>query len=212
MTERKPNKPTPIDIWKSIVERLSETPSPWNSHTDDKGGMCHWVFETLKELKSSRGIDIELDRIYYFFKKLQTMDYTPEIAEDAQLWMEIGDWTHKGSNPTVELSDFFPTEEQIESVRKRMNREITESRAAMSQWISVTERLPNEEESIDKVIVIIGNDIFSATFIHEENFFVAISPNGSGYRIEHTKQDGVDRYVTAWMPMPDLYVNNEVMQ
>jgi hypothetical protein len=83
--------------------------------------MHNWVFETLKELYMSRGIDIDLHRRYYFFKKLQTMDYTPEIAEGAQLWMEIGDWTHKGINPTVELSDFFPTEEQIESVRKRMN-------------------------------------------------------------------------------------------
>jgi phosphoribosylformylglycinamidine (FGAM) synthase-like amidotransferase family enzyme len=73
-------------------------------------------------------------------------------------------------------------------------------------WIPVTERLPNEEESKGKVIVTIDDDIFSATFNHEENFFVAIAPNGSGYRIEHTKQDGVDRYVTAWMPHPETYV------
>ena len=73
-------------------------------------------------------------------------------------------------------------------------------------WIPVTERLPNEEESKGKVIVTIDDDIFSATFNHEENFFVAIAPNGSGYRIEHSKQDGVDRYVTAWMPQPETYV------
>jgi len=76
-------------------------------------------------------------------------------------------------------------------------------------WIPVTERLPNEEESKGKFIVTIDDDIFSATFNHEENFFVAIAPNGSGYRIEHTKQDGVDRYVTAWMPQPEPYVNSK---
>ena len=117
-----PLRPLAIDAWRYFVTKSSVTPSPWNAETDEKKVMQHWVFETLYGLRWNRNVDVDRDSVRYFWRKLQTMNYTPDIAENAQLWMEIGDWSHKGNNPKVELSDFFPTADQIKSVRERINR------------------------------------------------------------------------------------------
>jgi len=40
------------------------------------------------------------------------MNYDVAQAERAEVWIKYGDWTFKGADPTLELSDFLPSEEQ----------------------------------------------------------------------------------------------------
>jgi len=47
---------------------------------------------------------------------LMEQQYTREQSVKANLWILRGDWMFKGSNPTLELSDFYPTAAQIESI------------------------------------------------------------------------------------------------
>lgn len=46
------------------------------------------------------------------FDELQRMDYDVRQAKRANAWMLHGDWRFKGADPTVELADFTPTDEQ----------------------------------------------------------------------------------------------------
>lgn len=84
--------------------------------------MWGWMQETLANLAMARKVSVEPERRDYFYLKLQEMDYSPSIAENAQLWMEIGDWTYRGIDPTIELSDFFPSDEQVRKVREKQAR------------------------------------------------------------------------------------------
>ena len=39
--------------------------------------------------------------------------YGQELAQRADLWLQYGDWSFKGSRPTFEYSDLFPSDDQV---------------------------------------------------------------------------------------------------
>ena len=41
--------------------------------------------------------------------------YGQELAQRADLWLQYGDWSFKGTRPTFEYSDLFPSDEQVQA-------------------------------------------------------------------------------------------------
>lgn len=66
-------------------------------------------------LELGRRMIIDQNRLSYFWVELTATNYDVAQAERAELWIKYGDWAYKGADPTLELSDFFPTEEQYGS-------------------------------------------------------------------------------------------------
>lgn len=56
----------------------------------------------------------------------QVENFGREQAKNASAWILRGDWTRKGVSGTLELADFFPTTEQLESVKTQSMRLMTE--------------------------------------------------------------------------------------
>lgn len=51
---------------------------------------------------------------------LDERQYSLEQARLAEAWILVGDWSMKGVNPTLELSDFYPSPDQVESTRAKL--------------------------------------------------------------------------------------------
>ena len=49
----------------------------------------------------------------YLFVELTAMGYDADQADRAETWLKYGDWTYRGNDPVLQLSDFTPTEEQF---------------------------------------------------------------------------------------------------
>lgn len=63
----------------------------------------------------ARNIDLPANRFAYFLTQLTS--FSALQASNAEAWILRGDWTYKGKNGTIELSDFYPTTAQVESVK-----------------------------------------------------------------------------------------------
>lgn len=59
---------------------------------------------------------MDQQRFGYFLQTLFEAGITSERLALAKKWILLGDWRFKGSNATLELSDFFPSAEQLRSV------------------------------------------------------------------------------------------------
>jgi hypothetical protein len=77
-----------------------------------------WLARLVAKLYLARAIRTHSDRIAFFRHEIR--DITREQGIIAWNWILYGDWTFKGSGPTLELSDFFPTEKQVEEVRTKL--------------------------------------------------------------------------------------------
>jgi len=63
-------------------------------------------------LRFARKIEVDQLRRLFIAQTLTAIDYDVRQAKRAELWLLHGDWRFKGADPTVDLSDFTPTEEQ----------------------------------------------------------------------------------------------------
>lgn len=76
-----------------------------------------WLDKLFYELKMARDIDVSSERSQYFYSKLLAEEGF--YREKAWIWIIYGDWsTHQ---TRLELQDFFPSIQQIESVAERKN-------------------------------------------------------------------------------------------
>ena len=82
-----------------------------------------WMERLSNSLHMARGIKLPDDRYAFFLTQLT--EYTPEQAAGAQAWITRGDWTYKGARGTLELSDFYPTTAQLDSVKTPDTRLLT---------------------------------------------------------------------------------------
>ncbi len=51
--------------------------------------------------------------------KLNELEFSRQQATIAENWIIWGDWKYRGNSPTLEISDFYPTDEQRMSVQSR---------------------------------------------------------------------------------------------
>jgi len=49
------------------------------------------------------------------------MGYTQDQATKAEAWILYGDWKYRGVSPTLDITDFFPTPEQVATVQARFD-------------------------------------------------------------------------------------------
>lgn len=77
----------------------------------------------IAELNVCRKVAITPDRLGGMLKMLNKDEYTYEQMQRARLWILYGDWTRKGFDPTLELSDFYPTDEQFKESKAKLKSE-----------------------------------------------------------------------------------------
>lgn len=80
-----------------------------------------WLEELWLRLRFARRIEVDPPRRLFIFDELHRMNYDVRQAKRAEAWMLHGDWRFKGSDPTVELADFTPTEEQYAGTFAKVN-------------------------------------------------------------------------------------------
>jgi polyhydroxyalkanoate synthesis regulator phasin len=74
-----------------------------------------WLEQLFYELKMARDIEVSAERSKYFYSKLLSEEGF--YREKAWVWIIYGDWSSHQTR--LELPDFFPTMEQIQSVADR---------------------------------------------------------------------------------------------
>lgn len=76
-----------------------------------------WLEQLFYELKMARDIEVSPERSKYFYAKLLSEEGF--YREKAWVWIIYGDWSSHQTR--LELPDFFPSMEQIQSVAERKN-------------------------------------------------------------------------------------------
>lgn len=89
------------------------------SESTRRENRAHWFRQMLNRLHVQRKIELEPERIAAMLEMLHQENYTAEQAARADLWLSYGNWTFKGTNPTLEYADLFPDEEQVEGAKSR---------------------------------------------------------------------------------------------
>lgn len=67
-------------------------------------------------MRLARKIEVDAIRRAFIFDTLCRMEFDVWQAKRAEQWILHGDWRFKGADPSLELSDFTPTEEQFNEV------------------------------------------------------------------------------------------------
>lgn len=60
-------------------------------------------------------------RLNALLDQLHLLTYTREQAQVAQAWILYGDWSFRGASPTLEMSDFLPSKDKIETLRTTLS-------------------------------------------------------------------------------------------
>lgn len=74
----------------------------------------------MAKLYLARTMRIDADRRQFFLESIISQRMTRSQAVFAWNWIIYGDWTFKGTNPTLELADFWPNEQSVEATTKRL--------------------------------------------------------------------------------------------
>lgn len=94
---------------------------PITSSEEREINRINWLYQLFAELEKARKIVVSPDRRLFMTEELNNMGYTFEQAKRARLWIIHGDWRMRGADPTLELSDFFPDDDQYQTTVQRMN-------------------------------------------------------------------------------------------
>lgn len=103
-----------IDIWRQEARIVSAASSNWSDRAEvNEQQRWNWLKAMAAHLELGRQMKIPEHVLSYLFVELTSMDYDPDQAERAEMWLKYGDWTYRGKDPILQLSDFTPTEEQF---------------------------------------------------------------------------------------------------
>lgn len=101
------------EAWKQELRIAYANSQDSKDRTDaEESARWNWIVAMAAHLELGRRMKIEQNRLSYFWVELTAMNYDVAQAERAEVWIKYGDWTFKGADPTLELSDFLPSEEQ----------------------------------------------------------------------------------------------------
>ena len=78
-----------------------------------------WLVQLATKLSVARGFTVPTERMAGMARLLMDAGYTKAQAERAEAWILRGDWTYRGTSPTLLLSDFYPTQKE-EQVQKEL--------------------------------------------------------------------------------------------
>jgi hypothetical protein len=106
-----------------------------------------WLLTLFRDLHLYRDISIAPERQEAILMKLNELEFSRQQAMIAENWIIWGDWKYRGTSPTLEISDFYPTDEQRMSVQSRFAPEY--DRKKREKQIADQERL--QQEYLSKV-------------------------------------------------------------
>ncbi len=106
-----------------------------------------WLLTLFRDLHLYRDISIAPERQEAILMKLNELEMSGEQAARAYKWIIWGDWKYRGNSPTLEISDFYPTDEQRMSVQSRFAPEYDTKRRQKEQ--AQQERL--QQQCLSKV-------------------------------------------------------------
>ena len=69
----------------------------------------------------AKKIVVDPNRALFYASELDIRGYNDDQAARARIWIIYGDWKYRGSDPTLEMSDFFPDDEQYLATLHRIN-------------------------------------------------------------------------------------------
>lgn len=99
-----PNRPSTTDT-RSVILSLEQLQA--------------WIDQLSARLLSLKSVQVNSDRLGLMMLELHRMQYTERLRRRADAWIIYGDWKYRGTSPTIEIGDFYPTEEQVQSVADR---------------------------------------------------------------------------------------------
>lgn len=82
-----------------------------------------WFTTLLLKLNAARNIRIDSERAGILLAILHEQNYGEYQARIAEQWILFGNWVYKGANPTLELADFYPTDDQQQFAVERLRAE-----------------------------------------------------------------------------------------
>lgn len=109
-------------VWKQELRIAYANSSDSTDRIDaEETARWNWIVAMAAQLELGRRLKIDQSRLSYFWVELSSTGYDVAQAERAEVWIKYGDWTFKGTDPILELSDFFPTEEQYAESFAKVN-------------------------------------------------------------------------------------------
>ena len=97
------------------------TQLPITSSEERARNRINWIYQLFADLQKARKIVLDPERAIFLTEELDRIEYTAEQAKRARVWILFGDWKMRGADPTLELSDFFPDDDQYHTTVQRMN-------------------------------------------------------------------------------------------
>lgn len=118
------SEPRATEVWRQELRRASASSYSSADLSDLQETLrWNWLVAIAAKLELARRLKIDQNRLSYFWVELQTRDYDVAQADRAETWLLFGDWTFRGTDPTLELADFYPSDEQhgkaAEKIRPR---------------------------------------------------------------------------------------------
>lgn len=115
---------TGANVWAMTDQTPPNTsaasPTNSDSHQGTREQWEVWMAKLMAKLYLARTIKVDADRRRFFVESVMSQAMTRDQAIIAWDWIVYGDWTMKGANPTVELADFWPSEEAVNATVQRM--------------------------------------------------------------------------------------------
>lgn len=108
-------------MMKSLQQVLPQSQALLNTATvSQQHWDCReWLVQLATKLSVARGFTVPTERMAGIARLLMDARYTKAQAERAEAWILRGDWTYRGTQPTLLLSDFYPTQKE-EQVQKEL--------------------------------------------------------------------------------------------
>jgi len=100
-------------VGKCLTESAQNCQPDKRQENHDLSG---WLESVITQVERVRGIVVEPAQINALYEHLHTRQYNRRQAAIATEWIMRGNWQFRGAQPRLQLSDFFPTAEQVQSL------------------------------------------------------------------------------------------------
>lgn len=115
------SEPRATAVWRQELQKaLASSCSSADLADFQETLRWNWLVAIAAKLELARRLKIDHNRLSYFWVELQTRDYDVAQADRAETWLLFGDWTFRGTDPTLELADFYPSDQQYATAAEKI--------------------------------------------------------------------------------------------
>lgn len=186
-----------IDIWRRELRKASAVSSSSSDREDiNDAYRWRWLKAMAAHLELARRMTIPEHILSYLFVELTAMDYDPDQAERAETWMKFGDWTFRGNDPILQLSDFTPSEDQFRKAYEAARARVVKNEPYQAPERKTGSLTANERKAFAHWIVLDKEPRWRFTLSLpwvDEHRSLAQTPEGRLWWDTHRA-----RYIAAW--------------